>query len=289
MAYEIYSDESGCGKDRYEAIGTLSATPVVIGELRLNLKETLERHSTSSCEFKKIRGATQLACATELLKTIFDCVVSGNARVMVLVWDKHDSRHTVPGRDDLNNLSIMYYHALKVTKRMWMDRDMESEFYPDELSKVDFNNIISFVENGRLRKESSVVETLFGTEFKRLFPKIINHQEIESKSDPLIQVIDILTGIARLSYEESTQYQEWKKSRSPQISLFEQPQRIIPSKSIVPKFILTQNLDQWFKDKKMQIALESTCGLRTYRPSCGFFFWKYAPMRVSDKAPTKNA
>lgn len=289
MQYEIYSDESGYGEDRFEAIGTLSVKLGSTKNLQDKLKAILNSYNIKYLEYKKIRDERRFKCACEIIELIFSFVLCGDVKILVLVWDKHDSRHKVMNRNDLKNISIMYYHALKNTKRLWFDSGIDSSFYPDELSKIDFLNIIKYLENGRLRKESMVKETLFGIEFKNLFPKIINHEEVNSKNNYLIQVVDIFTGIVRLSHEEFDGYEHWKKQSTPQNGLFGGDfwGDSNFSNSKIYKYKLIDYINDFCKDNSLQVALNTTKSFYSHRPSCGVWFWKYVPQRPGDKAPVR--
>lgn len=289
MSYEIYSDESGSGKDKFEAIGTLSIESGATQSLRESLQLILYNFNLDYVEYKKIKDERRFTCACKIIDIIFSYVLSGNVKILVLVWDKHDSRHSVQGIDDQKNMSIMYYHALKNTKRLWFDSGIDSSFYPDELSKVDFQNIIKYVESGKLKKESNIKQTLFGPEFQNLFPRIVNHEEVNSKKDVLIQAIDIITGIVRLSHEEFDEFLLWKKNQGDQICLFGSNfwKEGSISNSKTYKYKLIQYIDSVCKANCFHVALQTTKSFYSHRPSCGVWFWKYIPQRPNDKAPKK--
>jgi len=290
--YEIYSDESGSGVDRFESIGTLSCKKSVVAELKTELVQVLAGHQLSHCEYKKVAGGCRYNCALEFLTILHRYITQGDVKVMVLVWDKHDKRHQVPGRDDIANMSIMYYWALKTTKRQWMDTSLDSNFFPDELSKVDFKSIIKYLECTRVRSRDSML-SLFGVEFTKSFPSVNSHNELNSSKEPLIQLIDILTGIVRLTYEEKTTFDAWRhgheKTEAMQDSLFVvEEDAVTISKNKSYKYRLVHELDALLKRDTMQVALKSEDGFLSKKPSNGYFLWKYEPQRDDDKAPTKN-
>lgn len=69
----------------------------------------------------------------------------------MITWDTQDSRHTVPNRDDIKNLQIMYYNLLKNKMQHWGNR-LNWEFYPDQLSQIDWPEFNSYLENTNLSK-----------------------------------------------------------------------------------------------------------------------------------------
>ncbi len=286
MSYVIYSDESGSGVDRFEAVGTISGLNTDIALLRTQLKGILVKYSQSHCEYKKVSGGLIKQCAQEFIQELHKFVVSGRIKIMVLVWDKYDERHQVSHRDDCANLSIMYYHALKTTMKQWSDTTIDTSFHPDELSKVDFSSIVRYVNNTRVRDYKGTA-TLLGSSFRQMFSTVVNHSETISRDEPITQLIDIMTGIVRLSYEESDRYKEWLLSASGQQDLFSPAKPATVSKNMSYKFELKSYTNSLFKANAMQVALDSTNGFHSHRPSCGYFFWKYHPQRVDDKAPTK--
>lgn len=286
MSYAIYSDESGSGADRFEAVGTISGLTIDIALLRTQLKGILVKYSQSHCEYKKVSGGLIKQCAQEFIQELHKFVVSGRIKVMVLVWDKHDERHQVPRRDDCANLSIMYYHALKTTMKQWNDTTIDTSFHPDELSKVDFNSIVRYVNNTRTRDYKGTA-TLLGSSFRQMFSTVVNHSEKISREEPITQLIDIITGLVRLSYEESDRYKEWLLSASGQQDLFGTIKPATVSKNMSYKFELKSYTNALFKGNTMQVALDTTNGFHSHRPSCGYFFWKYQSQRVDDKAPAR--
>ncbi len=280
----IFSDESGCGEDRYEAIGTLSGLSGAIGNLRTELQEILNTNRLSDCEYKDIRGGHKLKVATAYLDILNKYVLSSQIKVMVLVWDKQDSRHKVSRRDDIANTSIMYYRALKSTKRQWKDITIDSEFYPDELTKLDFNQIMGFIERTKIRDQAQF-NTLFGKEFISTFPVITSHQECQSKNEPIIQLIDIITGLVRISYEDDVKYNNWLLNESGQIDLFSNQEQEFTTPGKTAKYQLLSRFDGLLKGNSLQVARRSTNGFHSHRPSCGYFFWKYNPQHINDRAP----
>lgn len=289
--YEIYSDESGSGEDRFEAIGTLSGSRESIEGLRMQLVAILAKYRLTHCEYKKVSGATRYDCALDFLRALHRLVVQQKIKVMVLVWDKHDIRHSVIGRDDVANVSIMYYCALKTTKRQWRDATIDSNFFPDELNKVDFKSIITLIENTRIRDRQGM-ETLFGSEFIRMFPIIASHRELVSAEEPITQLIDIITGIVRISYEDKKLFSAWRElyeaENAMQDCLFpiDSPALNV-SKNKTYKFKLIHEMDGLCKGNTMQVALRSSDGFESRKPSNGYFFWKYAPQHLADRAPVR--
>ena len=283
---EIYSDESGFAEDRFEAIGTISGSTKAINELRMRLSEILARHDLSHCEYKEVSGGKRYNCAIDYLQTLQAFVVRKEIKVMVLVWDKHDSRHAVPGRDDPANMSIMYYRALKTTKRLWRDTTIDTEFYPDELLKIDFGHIIRFIEGTRIRDKQHI-QGLFGVEFWQMFPTILSHRECVSATEPIIQLIDLVTGIVRLSYEEKTEFDAWRIDASGQVDLFgtRPPSKVTKKKTY--KYQMIDAFDGMLKGNTMRVGLKSCDGFHSHQPSTGYFFWKYMPQRTDDKAPLR--
>jgi hypothetical protein len=280
----IYSDESGSGEDRFEAIGTLSGFGESLEKLKVELSSILSSYNLSHCEYKEVRGGLKLRVAIEFIKAIHKYVLASQVKIMVLVWDKHDSRHTVAKRDNLANTSIMYYRALKCTKRQWRDSTIDSEFYPDELTKLDFVQIIKFLERTKIR-DQAMFNTLFGREFTTTFPVIISHNERVSRDEPLIQAIDIITGIVRLSYQEKNEIEKWFTNEGGQLDIFsaQKPIKLSPGKS--SKYELISTFNEILKRDKLSVALRTTQGFYSHQPSCGYFFWKYEPQHINDKAP----
>lgn len=182
----------------------------------------------------------------------------------------------------------MYYQILKNTKRIWLDNSIDSCFYPDEHTNIDFESIIYYLERTNLTRDNKVLQTLFGREFNINFPKVRDHKQIISVSDPVLQGIDLITGLGRLSHEEYKYYEEWKvyEHNKVQNNLFDfftyEPNF---SKRKIYKYKLINFLDEIFKYNKMQISLKTNKKFFSNKPSCGIWFWTYEPQGVYDKAP----
>ena len=116
--FEAYSDESGVPNQRYQAIGVVSGPDADLGELKESLQGCLDRAVPRELKFAGVRGDSRRSrCAGGFVELAVEFVRARRIRVDVLVWDLQDSRHAIPGRDDIACLERMYYHVNRLGGR----------------------------------------------------------------------------------------------------------------------------------------------------------------------------
>lgn len=293
QTYQLFSDESGNREDRFEAIGTISGTESSLRKMSQDVFEILQNNHCKFVEYKKIKSHKYFLSSLGVLDVLFNYINAGKIKITVLVWDKEDTRHKVVGRDDIKNFSIMYYHSIKCTQRYWAEESAQDyDFHPDEISKINFDELISILNHSKVKNRSQYFKTLFGVDFVRNFSKVINHREIKSDQCIPLQVIDIITGLVRLSYEEFDTYKEWLEfeSNPKQDSLFEIKKNKKISEPKELKYKVIKKMNELTKKYKMNISLKNsdTKGFKSYRKNSGIYLWKYIPQRKEDIAPTRK-
>ena len=172
--FQIFSDESGyCGKDRFGSIAVISGPKSISKTLNAELQAFLHKYNKKEVKFADISGNYGLIDAVKDFITLgLDHCRHGKIKIYVLVWDKHDRRHDIQGRDDIENLKYMYYKILKETKSDWIGVE-NWEFFPDELTSVNWGKeIVPFIERTNLdKKRNNDEETLFGVLKKFSIPR----------------------------------------------------------------------------------------------------------------------
>lgn len=290
MYYEIYSDESGNGNNRFRSVGAISGKTETIESLRNSLSQIIIKYKLEHCEYKDLDSSGRLACAKEMFNITIGNILNGSIKVIVLTWDTLDSRHQVNNRDDNKNLGRMYYNVFKQTSKIWEQTSLDYGFYPDENSALNFREIIQYIESTNISKQKNQAKNIFGEEYSKKFIKVKSHRQINSSKDPIIQIIDILTGIARLSHEEFIQFNNWIESEKQKTNMcfeiFAEKIKFKVSKRKFFKYEILKYFDDKFKKHKMYISLKTNQCFRSNKPSCGIWFWTYKPQRNSDKAPT---
>lgn len=294
MTFAVYSDESGTFDHRYQSIALLSGLESELKELHNVLQEIIQRKNIKELKFSEITGySSPRAGAAQLFikSAVKDFASCRRIRVDILTWDTQDSRHNVPNRDDVLNLEEMYYKALKNVAVRWNQNQWH--FYPDSNSQVDWNAIVYYLNRTKLRRSKRsqhVLLDLLIDEKQIYFTEI---QQLDSVSEPLIQLADLFAGMARFTGEEGVQCVQWLSScvDRKQLRMKRFNRESVKGKSERIKeciFRLVGELNQTCKNYRMYVSLEKKKRLWTQNPNNPINFWNYEPQGDYDKAPVKN-
>jgi hypothetical protein len=288
--FQIFSDESGyCGKDRFGSIAVISGPKSITTTLDDELKAILHKYNQKEIKFAGVGGNFEFMNATkECISLGIDYCRHDKIKIYVLVWDKHDSRHDIQGRDDIENLKYMYYKILKETKSDWIGVE-NWEFFPDELTSVNWGKeIVPFIERTNLdKKRNNDEETLFGVLKNFRFPAVRKCSELESCEYPILQLADLFAGLTRLSFEKSEKFCCWYDNEINGSSLFNEP--ILLSKSEIAKFQVMHHFKKLCDHYSMGLNLSDDKHFKVFNKRCGLWIWFYEPQGDYDKAPTKES
>lgn len=279
----IFSDESGHDSDNtYGAICTVSGHRKNLIELHKTLEKIIVSFNKNEIKFKEVKGGLKLNIAKQFVVEGLNQIQSKNIKVHILVWDKHDKRHTVQNRCDIENLKRMYYHILRQVKIDWKYINNWA-FYPDELTSINWkDDIVKYIENTKLYNESDLFKSVFNFRFP-------NYQKaIEKNSEVMlnIQLADLFAGIVRNSREKKKEYGAFIKSKQNQISLFDEELYSISS-NLKPKLELMQYFKDECSKRKLGVSFSKSNYFETYNKKENIFIWHYSPISDFDKAPTK--
>jgi len=274
--YLIFGDESGyTGSHRFRSVCTVSGTKSNLKELNKKLKIVLAQHSTREIKFAKIstHSSTQY-CAKEFYCNALEYCKKNKIKVYVITWDTHDSRHDVKGRDDIENLKIMYYLILKLTMQHWENRSTW-QFYPDEQSQIDWPELIKYLQNTNLLKKHEWERSMFGLVRLLSFPTINKHKELESHKFPVIQIADLFAGGVRFTHEHGKTLQKWISIEKSQKSLFPMEDEIeAPKKQLAKLKVLS-----YLKEKSGQLKLGINLSRNNYFDTFNAILQRI-PMRI---------
>lgn len=183
----------------------------------------------------------------------------------------------------------MYYKLLRWVKDCWKSETLNWHFYPDENSSIDWQELLSYIQNTNLSKNNKYELTLFGLVQNLHFPRVDNHQQLVSTKEPLVQLIDLFTGFARFSFEHGKEYLNWKQWKEQQAkqTLLEMIDEPDVSKNIIDKFDVFEQLITSCQKKKMGVSINTNSYLKTFDYRRHLNFWKYEPQNPNDKAPVK--
>lgn len=215
----------------------------------------------------------------------------GGLRVDTLIWDTYDSRHQVPGRDDVANLQRMYYHLFKnVLQRRW-PRGSTWRLCPDENTALDWMTVQDYLDMAGVgfRVDGDLFSGGFRLRLQRDF-RVLQISEACSAETPLCQLADLFAGLGAFSHLAYDRYESWLNPQSGQMQLelgLDSSSRE-PGKSDRERFVIMKHLDDECKKRKMGVGLKSSWGFQTHDPRQPINFWLYEPQHPDDKAPVKR-
>lgn len=239
-------------------------------------------------------SARERFAAIKLVETSLAEAIAGNLRIDTIIWDTHDSRHDIQGRDDISNLERMYFHLLRsIMKYRWPDGTKWS-LLPDENSAIDWNSMHEYLEYSgsaygpqRTLPDDSIQSMISSRDFN-----VINISEVASSRYPEVQVCDLFAGLGVFSSSEFNVYMDWCTSHSNQMRLpFDGifNEQVEFSRSQDERCKVVEHLDKLCKESKLQIGLRSTAGLISHNANMPINFWLYTPQHNEDKAPTRKS
>lgn len=297
--YIAYSDESYYNSSRYRAISVVSLKKFYCQSLKNYISEIL-RESNIEKEFKweKLKSAKYKFVALKFIDLAIEKIKQKQLRIDTLIWDIEDSRHKQKGRDDRANLSRMYYHLYKFIMQKAWPKESYWDLRPDQQSAINWDQLRNILSNANLAESKKIDRELQQTELFELivdckfidsYRKIQSIQEVQSYQEPIVQLADLFAGLSVYSRNCYEKYFEWKNENSRQIPLFKSKKSIKISKNDRPRCEVLYKLKQLCKENRLEVSLDSSKGLRTYKSSNFLNFWLYIPQSPKDRAPRKNA
>lgn len=264
-----YADETHHNIGRYRGIALLTLAAPTAAASTPELAQMLQTLGVQEFKWGRLRSAKHRFAAVELLNYAVERAVKGGWRVDVLTWDIEDSRHKVPGRNDLLNLRRMYYFIFKnVLCRRW---PAESVW---QLC-VDENTFQASADLTELRavRDWETGEVVAQVNFTEI-------RDVPSHVEPFIQVADLFAGLAVYSRAAHAKFMQWRDTTP-------EGRRALPTLSAGDheRFVVLEHFDQLCKRHKLGVSLKRQRGLRTYNPAKPINFWWYEPQGEFDKAP----
>lgn len=286
-SHHAYSDETHHNFGRFKGIAVISAS---LDEATLASREVgtlLAEVNLSELKWEKLRTARDRVGALKIAELFFRKL--DVLRADILTWDIEDSRHRLHGRDDVENMHRMYHHLLKDVLRKRWPTGAKWRLYPDQQDSIDWERVHDILDNAgtvaQFQSELSKPLT-FRLQLKRDF-SVVQVVPSQSHVEPLIQLADLMAGMAAFSRTHIDTYRAWKRQASGQTSLFDLPIEKF-SRGEQEKCAFLANFKDRCRKLGLSVSLNSTNGLRTHDQRGALNFWHYEPQRQSDKAPTRN-
>lgn len=288
-----YADESYWTKSRYRSIAVATLQADHEEALTHLFKELLRRSELKEFKWVRLCQARERFAALEMLDKTVELSVEGKLRVDVLIWDTHDSRHQIRGRDDVANLQRMYYHLFKnVLQRRW-PTGSTWQLHPDENSALDWMTVQDYLDAAGLSIEIGgglFHEGGFRLRLARDF-RVLQIREACSADSPICQLADLFAGLGAYSHSAYSKYEYWLRAQSGQMSLGLDVENGDAEPELSnrdrERCRVMKHLDGHCKGRKFRVGLKSSKGFRTYDPRFRINFWPYEPQHLDDKAPVR--
>jgi len=282
-----YSDESHYNVGRWRSIGMVSVRHCEAIRISSEIKNLLIESSISEFKWTKLKNAKYRFSANKMIDYILPECTNKNVRVDIIVWDTHDRRHAISGRDDTANMGRMYFHLMKnVVNKRW-PITFSWNFYPDEQSSMNWGTLSDCVQNAtRTTKLLSSEQELFTSDVVAREFRISRLKPCQSNEESLIQLADMFAGMASYSRNCYDKYCCWKEQSSGQGLLFESD--ITQSNADKERSKTIQEFVIKCKKAKMSISIDRDDGLKTFNPNDPINFWPYIPQRPDDVDPIRS-
>lgn len=293
MAYEMYGDESADEQLRFRSFSVLSGPQDQLADLRAKAEAVSE--GWAEAKFTQVTGHSRNCRVARAFVDVTVCAASvGSVRMDVIIWDTHDRRHAVHGRDDTANFGRMAYHLMQQIARRHAQSDWA--FYPDAGGSVNWIEVMEYLNNtrlsgpGRTRQQG---QALFHVETP--FISLTRFSPVDSKSERLVQVADLFAGLACLSRHEEPacgHYHagEWQQAASGAVMClpFDDVERLALTNRKRAQYELVCHTYDACRSCKLGVSLRSTGYLRTPDWRNPVNFWHYEPQHEDDQAPTRD-
>jgi hypothetical protein len=264
-----YADETHHNIGRFRGIALLTLPAPTARESSTHLAQLLRELGVREFKWGRLRSAKNRFAANELLAYAVERAARRALRVDVLTWDIEDSRHKVPGRNDLRNLQRMYYFIFKnVLCHRWPAACVWQLC-------VDENTFNASADLAELRavRNWDTGELIAQVNFTEI-------RDVPSHTEPFIQIADLFAGLAVYSRAAYDKFGLWRatptagRAALPRLSMGDHE-----------RFAVLEHFDQLCKHHKLGVSLKRHRGLRTYNPAKPINFWWYEPQGAFDKAP----
>lgn len=282
MEYVVFTDESQITASRFQCLSAFSLHRTAWKDAQECIKGILSSSNVSEFKWQKLKNAKYYFCAEKMIEYLFANLQKLNIRLDVLVWDTHDSRHRIQGRNDMANYERMFFHLLSSSMRR-RPKKAKWDIRPDQRGGIDWNTIRDCLS--AKGKQQDFHHSLFGSFISDQHFTIESFEEQCSKAEPLIQMADLFSGLAVFSKDTYTNYVKWKQQKAP--SLFEQ-ETVLFSNGEEFRFKLLDQFNSKCKAGKYGVALDSKQCLFTYDANNPINFWHYEPQHDNDKAPVRG-
>lgn len=256
-------------------------------QLTHDLDCLLKDSEVTELKWAKLASARHRFAAEKVIKCLLEMWVAYGLRVDTLIWDTHDQRHNIVGRDDVANFGRMYFHLLKSVLKKREAGSIWSIF-PDEHVQLDWNTLHHCVQQVGKWKEVFRLP-LFNVMDEREFFNVETFEQCNSRRTPISQACDLFAGMSVYSCNHYDKYTAWLSREQGQLQLFgtEQADQQL-SKRHRERLPVLHGFVLKCKELRLGVSINEKRRLWTPKPSNPINFWHYHPQREEDKAPLRD-
>jgi hypothetical protein len=215
-----FADESYYTDGQYRGLGLVSLRYRDYQSVTSKLKSILNESNIKEFKWNKLKSARERHAALKLIRYVIEIAHAGTLRFDLLTWDIMDNRHTVNRRDDISNLHRMYYHLSKnVFGKRW-GNETTWMLRPDKNLAMQWDEVRNYLE----RKSHTINPTPSLFQQNRRVDVVQNYHvqrisPVNSEDEPLVQLVDLFTGLAVYSRLNYPRFSKWETTNSPQLCL----------------------------------------------------------------------
>jgi Protein of unknown function (DUF3800) len=285
VTHVAFADETGYNTGRFRGVAAISLALVDEPAITSTIRRLLDESNVSELKWSKVSSARDRFAAEKVLDELIAHAARTALRADVLMWDITDSRHAVVGRDDVANLGRMYHHLfVDLLRTRWPD-EARWMVHPDENSAIDWSAVEDF-----LRGKALVGRPIEGELFRRLRSafRLEGVVPVDSADHPLVQVADLLAGLAAFSRSDYEGFTTWESERYGQEQLFPSDAAAQRSRSDLARYEVLRRFNTQCKGAKLGVSLGSRKYLWTPKPENPINLWWWEPQTPADRAPRRD-
>jgi hypothetical protein len=244
---------------RYRGLAVVSLRFADADAFRAEVKGLLQASEVHELKWTEVRTARQRFAANKLISWTLNTMSAGALRAEVVTWDAEE-QHPAPGQSGIATLQQMYGLLLGTTLRRYQSGGGLVRVCPDEQDALNWPEL----------KEHLAAQAL---PIEHILP-------CQSHHEPLVQLADLLAGLAAYARSASDRYEAWQAVAGLDLELLH-PEDVPepPTRSDRERFLVLAELLMQCASHHAPIKLRGDQGLLTTDPVFPLQFSSYPPPR----------
>ncbi len=275
--FQAFSDESGINdEDRYTSISIISGEAETLCCLRDKLTKEIYDKGIDEVKFLKVtryNSPISKVARSFINITVNEFIISNKVRIDTITVDAQS-----PDSGNEKNLEHMYYCLMSHIIRQW--NNTYWNFYPDVNSKIDWDEIIAYLNMTRLHRKQNVnpflVKLILEENPRFKFGEV---KQLHSINEPLIQLADLFAGLSRFSHEEDVACANWvasQKNRQQREMKFSQDNEVNNiNRTRECRYKMIGELYHLCSKHRLGVSIRTKKHLNTWKPDNPINFWDY--------------